>query len=460
MQNTPDPHQLILIPTEESSKITHIAKRDGRRVSFNKTKIVDAIYRAAVAVGGSDRGLADQVATLVLRQLNRVYPAGTAVYVEEIQDLIEKVLIDQGHAKTAKAFILYRAEHQLLRESRLDRRPLEDIVPYKVLWQVFNWNVDHECHTLAHLNRHLAQGTWGLLIKEAEAAYHAEVRRVADRIALRHPRLVIVAGPSSSGKTTTTLKIAERLAEKGFQFSLLTVDNYFKDLSVQPRDSYGDYDFENPDALDLALINQHLKALLKGETVETPLYNFKKGHREKNTRPFRLDKNHILLIDSLHGLYEPMTESVPRAEKFRFYIEALCQIKDTQGEFVRWADLRMLRRMARDHWHRSYDPLMTVGHWHYVRRSELKHIVPYIPTVDFIFNGALPYELPYHKRRLFRFLEGIMARFQKDPQKNDAFIRARRVYELLKPLEVPPDDSAVPDNSLLREFIGGSRYSY
>lgn len=459
---SPPAGQLNLFAQPERNKITRIIKRDGRLVAFNKLKIVNAIFRAAASVGGADRERSAFLADRVLKRLNETWAAESTPSVEDIQDLVEQVLIENGHAKTAKAFILYRAEHARAREKKSEVSGVEDYIPYKVLWRVLTWNVDHGCHTVEALNERMTPAGWKKLIKDAERAYHDEIQHVANIILKRLPdvRLVIVAGPSSSGKTTTTLKISERLKAKGHPFLMMNLDNYFRDLSEQPRDEYGDYDFEMPVALDLPLINEHLAQLMEGKTVQTPIYNFKTGRREKETKTFRLAKNEILLIDSLHGLYEGMTGQVAPETKFKFYIEALSQIKDPDGEFVRWADLRMMRRMVRDSWHRSYNPAMTVGHWHYVRKSELRYIVPYIHQVDYIFNGALPYELPYHRQRLLAHLPAIADQFRGDPKKADALLRAQRAERLLRSLKDPPAEVEVPTDSLLREFIGGSRYHY
>ncbi|HMZ25902.1 MAG TPA: ATP cone domain-containing protein [Elusimicrobiota bacterium] len=453
--------QLHLFAQPERNKITHIIKRDGRLVAFNKLKIVNAIYRAAVAVGGRDRDRSEALANQAMKALGAVYPAGSTPSVEEIQDVVEKVLIENGHAKTAKAFILYRLERARTREKKPEVTAVEDYIPYKVLWRVLSWNVDHGCHTVEGLNAQMAGG-WKKLIRDAERAYHDEIHHVADIVLKRLPdvRLVIVAGPSSSGKTTTTMKISERLKSKGHPFLLLNLDNYFRELSEQPKDEYGDYDFEMPVALDLPLINEHLGQLMEGRPIHMPIYNFKTGRREKETKEFRLRENEILLIDSLHGLYDGMTGGVAPETKFKFYIEALSQIKDADGEYVRWADLRLMRRMVRDSWHRSYDPAMTVGHWHYVRRSELRYIVPYIQRVDYIFNGALPYELPYHRARLADHMPAIVEKFKGDPKKADALLRAERLQRLMAALKSPASTDDVPDDSLLREFIGGSRYHY
>jgi len=154
-----------------------------------------------------------------------------------------------------------------------------------------------------------------------------------------------------------------------------------------------------------------------------------------------------------------MTKSIPHDYKFKFYIEAISLIRDNDGTFVEWTDLRMLRRMIRDSWHRAYNPMRTVGHWHYVRRSEKQHIVPFINKVDYVFNGALPYEFPIHKKYLFKEFPEIIKTYENDPKKIDAYMRAKRVYNFLNQID-ELDDSLVPKNSLLREFIGGSDYKY
>ena len=174
----------------------------------------------------------------------------------------------------------------------------------------------------------------------------------------------------------------------------------------------------------------------------------------------RLAGNEILLLDSLHGLYGPMTQAVPVQNKYRLYVETLGQLRAADGTFMRWADNRLLRRMIRDKAHRNLQPMGTLTHWHYVRRSELKHIIPFIGEADFILNTALPYELPLLKARLWDYVPEAMERFRKDPYRQDAFVRVKRIHDLLEPLTAISDDSAVPGTSLLREFIGGSQYEY
>ncbi len=338
----------------------------------------------------------------------------------------------------------------------------EKNIPMQVIADTRDWCIEQGVDTVAGLNRRIADGTFPELVQASDARYEDFIGRAASAI-INHEkpvRLVIIAGPSSSGKTTTTTKISERLQEKDLSLVPMNLDNYFFDLEMHPKDEYGDYDFETPHALDLPLINRHLADLLEGKTIAMPIYNFKTGVREKETVPLKIEKNQIILIDSLHGLFEPMTESVPHALKFRVYIETLSQLKDSDGEWTRWTDIRLLRRMIRDSWHRSYSPVRTIGHWHYVRKSEMKHIVPFITETDFVINGALAYELPIHKKYLFDHLKAAREEFAPDPGKRDAYLRADRVYKLLDTITTVEDDSCVPPTSLLREFIGGSSYKY
>jgi uridine kinase len=238
------------------------------------------------------------------------------------------------------------------------------------------------------------------------------------------------------------------------------VDHYFFDLEMHPKDEFGDYDFETPQALDLQLINEHLSRLFAGEEVRIPFYDFKTGHRLNDQTPMKLAANDIILIDSLHGLFPDMTSSIPANLKFKLYIEPLLQLKDDQGHYVRWTDIRLIRRMLRDAAHRAYDPTQTLLHWHYVRTSELRHIIPYINTTDTIVNSAMPYELPMYKARLGESFARWAVELADDPLRQDAFERASRVHALMEQLVSVPDDSIVPENSVIREFIGGGIYKY
>ncbi len=438
-----------------------IIKRDGSLVAFDRVRISTAIFKASAATGAADREAAEAMALEVERQLEASYGTGSVPTVEDIQDVVEDVLLRQGHTRTARAYMIYRNDRARARAARAGAVGATDNIPYKVIYEVLRWNLDHDCDTVEALNRTITEGRLPDLVAASEERYSREVLQCADRVAERPGvRLVIIAGPSSSGKTTTTIKLSERLRAAGRELVALNVDHYFFDLEQHPRDEFGDYDYETPHALDLPLINRHLAELIAGRAVRIPFYDFKSGKRTLEAQSLSLAPNQVLLIDSLHGLYEGMTCGIPAEQKFRIYIETLGQLRNVEGVLMRWADNRLLRRMIRDNWHRNHQPMQTLTHWHYVRASELKYIIPYIGSVDAVVNSALPYELPILKHHVYSFFPEAVAAFRADAKRQDAFLRARRVLDLLTPLIPVPDDGIVPATSLLREFIGGSRYAY
>lgn len=445
------------------TQLNSVIKRNGSVVPFTPDRITNAIYRAAVAVGGRDKKTAQTLSEQVVAELQEQTPEGTLPTIEHIQDMVEKVLIENGHAKVAKAFILYRneREHQRERRNDPDASPRGNI-PWKKLWHVLDWSVEHDVNTIKQLNNHIKNGTLPEVVTAAEAAYHEDVENAASLVLARkhEVRMVFIAGPSSSGKTTTTIKLGEFLAREGLKLVTLNVDNYFFDLEMHPKDEFGDYDFETPQALDLQLINHQLEELFAGKEVKTPFYDFKTGLRTIDQIPMKLEENEIILIDSLHGLYPDMTSSIPDSMKFKLYIEPLLQLKDDNGHYVRWTDIRLIRRMLRDAAHRAYDPTKTLMHWHYVRASELRHIIPYINTTDCIVNSAMPYEMPMYKAKLGSEFARWTKELVDDPLRADAFERATRVNALMQMIEPVQDDSIVPENSVIREFIGGGIYKY
>ena len=442
--------------------IEKVIKRDGRIVLFNREQITLAILSAAIAVGGRDRETAEKVTDDVIEHLERRREEGTYPSVEEVQDLVEKSLIERGHARTAKAYIIYRYEHTLKRAGKDSLTYSSDNIPYRKLWQALVWALDNNCYTLKHLSQTVGNGKFPELVKSSEQFYEEELDRtnlvIMDRI--DDLRIIIVSGPSSSGKTTTTIKVEERLKSKGYSLVALNVDNYYYNLASHPKDSSGDYDYETPQAIDLPLVNQHLKDLLDGKTIEVPYYNFKTGNREGVSGEMSIGDKEIILIDSLHGMFEDMTQGIAEERKFKLYIETLSQIKGKDNRFIRWADVRMLRRMVRDMQFRNYNPRQTIAHWHYVRRSELRYIVARLQQAHAVINSYLAYELPLMKNRLGDFFPRFIEEFKDDSNREDAFERAVRVNDIFGQIPSWQDESVIPKYSLLREFLGGSGYSY
>jgi uridine kinase len=445
------------------AEIKQVKKRSGVLVPFNKGRISNAIYRAAVAVGGRDKEKADELADEVIKLLTNDNSASITPTIEEIQDAVEKVLIENGHAKVAKAFILYREEANKRRESSAEKasHPSENI-PWAKLHRILDWSVTKNLFTIEQLNERIRLGEFSQIVHESETAYEWDISTAAEMIAERSKdlKMVLITGPSSSGKTTTTLKLEQRLEKRGLHFLPLVVDNYFFDLEMHPKDEFGDYDFETPQALDLEMINDHLQKLCRGEEVVIPFYDFKTGTRYLNRTPMQLKENEILLIDSLHGLYPPMTSGINDQQKFKLYLEPLMQMKNNNGKFIRWTDIRLMRRMLRDWAFRAYNPQQTLEHWHYVRASELRNIIPYNNTADFIINSAMPYELPVYSYKLAdKFIEWE-ENLKDNPLKDDAYQRALRVKNILASIEKVEDESAIPGDSVIREFIGGSSLNY
>lgn len=442
--------------------IKKIIKRNGTPVDYDRDRIATAIFKAASSIGGTDRAESERLAGMVESRLESMYGA-EAPTVEDVQDVVETVLIEENHVNTSRAYITYRNRRAQRRGSRADLAASTlNNIPYKKIYDVLRWNLDHGCESVDAINRIIAEGAFSELVTACEERYLSECRAAASNVLERIDdiRIIIVAGPSSSGKTTTTIKMMEHLEKEGYAQKAINIDHYFFNLEDHPKDEFGDYDYETPQALDLELINKHLGQLLAGETIRTPHYDFQTGQRELDIHELSLAPNEILLIDSLHGLYPDMTESVPDENKFKLYIETLGQLRSENGELMRWADHRLMRRMIRDSWHRNHKPEETITHWHYVRKSELQHIIPYNASTDFLVNSAMPYEIPILKNKLFHYFPEAMKTLKDNPKRQDAYIRAKRVFELLDPLDAWTDDTVVPSTSHLREFIGGSDYEY
>lgn len=442
--------------------IESVLKRSGAVVPFNPERITNAIYRAAVAVGGRDRSIAENLTKQVIQMLEKQTTPGHVPSVEEIQDLVEKVLIETGHAKVAKAYILYRDERSRLRRFRSNRIVTSEYIPWAKIWHILDWAVEHGVNTVTSLNQRIARGEYSELVHESDKAYREDLESASELVLNRRDklRMIIITGPSSSGKTTSTIKIGMRLKHHGLNLVTLNVDNYFYDLELHPRDEFGDYDFETPQALDLSLIDQHLQRLVAGEEVLIPFYDFKTGKRYNDRTPVKIGPSDLILIDSLHGLFPEMTHSIPDEQKFKVYLEPLLQMKGSDNEFVRWSDLRLIRRMLRDASHRAYDPRRTLEHWHYVRSSEMHNIIPRINEADIIVNTGMPYELPIYAAKMGEQFALWEQEYTDNPLRQDSYERARRVNKLLQQVTPISDDSAIPPDSVIREFIGGSIYKY
>ncbi len=338
----------------------------------------------------------------------------------------------------------------------------EEIYEMEIVTRARWWNRNRDVGTIAGINRRMAFGGYQDVIRDADRAYESAIWKIAGEILGRRDkiRLVIVAGPSSSGKTTTALKLCDALRTMGEDLKLLPMDNYFWNLKDQPQDEYGDHNFESPEALDIKTINQNLRDLLAGKEASIPIYDFMTGKRKKVREKMKLAEGQLLVIEGLHAFHGSMTAGIPAESQFRVYIETICQLQDKDYNFIPWTDLRLLRRMVRDNLHRNYSPMKTLGHWHYVRESEKEYIVPFIGEAEAVVNGYLPYELPVYKKYLYEPLKEAVENYAEQTGKEDAYRRALRCLSYLEEIDELEDDSVISPTSLIREFIGGSVYKY
>jgi uridine kinase len=280
------------------------------------------------------------------------------------------------------------------------------------------------------------------LHEERIAHIAGEITRLRDRV-----RLVLIAGPSASGKTSFSKRLSVQMLAHGIRPFTLELDSYFVDRELTPRDESGDYDFESLGALDVPLFNQHLLALMEGEEVQLPRFNFHTGHREPG-KTVQLDPDHIILVEGIHGLNPQLVPEVPEEYIYRIYASALTQLNIDRHNRVPTTDTRLLRRIVRDATYRGYSAEDTLNRWGSVRRGEKWHIFPYQENADIMFNSALAYELAVLKP----LAEPLLLQVEHTSPRH---VEAKRLLTFLQWFEICGPD-LVPDNSLLREFIGGS----
>lgn len=302
------------------------------------------------------------------------------------------------------------------------------------------------------LNQAIHDGNAVKLIQLSEALHERKYAGIADMIYQHRDRakIVMIAGPSSSGKTSSSKRIALQCKVLGLNPKVIELDNYFVDREHTPRDEKGEYDFEALEAMDLKLLNDHLNNLLDGKTVEIPRFNFKEGKREFNGNIMHLDEKDILLMEGIHALNPAMTDAVDNSRIFRVYASALTSLSLDENNNISTSDNRLLRRMVRDNRTRGITPETTIMRWHSVRRGENKNIFPFQENADVAFNSALIFELPLLKY----YAEPLLRRIAPN---SPAYTEATRLLKFLEYIvALSPDEIAtIPPTSIMREFIGG-----
>ena len=307
--------------------------------------------------------------------------------------------------------------------------------------------------TVGAFNKAVDGGHANEIIQVAEALQEKKIAQIAGQIAERKEvRLVLLAGPSSSGKTTTCKRIATQLAVNGIWPVMISLDDYFVDRDQTPRDETGDYDFESLYALNLPLLNEQLTALFRGEEVELPKYDFQTGASGWSGKRLRLRENEVLVVEGIHALNPELTASIPAEQKFRVYASALTTILLDTHNYIPTTDNRLLRRIIRDYKYRGCSARDTIRRWPSVRRGESKWIFPYQEEADVMFNTAMLYELAVIKKQAEPVLEEV-------PENCPEYAEAYRLRKFLRYIKAVDYDK-LPPTSLLREFIGGSSFKY
>ncbi len=304
------------------------------------------------------------------------------------------------------------------------------------------------------LNEHIVNGRTADVIQVSEARHTRFFVEAAEYVSAlpESGRLILLAGPSSSGKTSSAKRLSVQLRVLGYRPFALSLDNYFVDREDTPLDDEGDYDYEALSALKVDLFNEHLQALMSGEEVYLPRYDFLTGKGKAATEPTRLERGQPLLVEGIHALNPMLTPSIPAAEKMLLYVSALCHLNINNFSYIKTTDTRLYRRIVRDAQFRGYPASETLARWSKVRAGEEKHIFPYQNNADLFFNSGLTYELAVLKL----WAEPRLAAVESD---DPNYGLARTLIDQLS-LLLPVDASQVPPTSLLREFIGGSGFNY
>ncbi len=341
--------------------------------------------------------------------------------------------------------------------SRSNPSELNEMVMQDKMFGIFKehhrWQDILKLRTIGDLNDAIDKGYTPQLIQISEALQEKKIAQIADDIA-RHRgiRLVLIAGPSSSGKTTTCKRISVQLGVNGIMPINISLDDYFVDRDKTPRDESGDYDFEHLHALNLDLFNEQLNALFRGEEVELPRYDFPTGRSLMSGKKLRLPSDAVLVVEGIHALNPELTAHIPQEFIYRVYASALTTLLLDNHNYIPATDNRLLRRIIRDHKYRAVSAVQTIRRWPSVRKGENRWIFPYQENADAMFNTAMLFELAAIKRQAEPLLERV-------PENCPEYAEAYRLRKFLHYIHPIPEDQ-IPPTSLLREFLGGSSFRY
>ena len=400
-----------------------------------------------------EKGMTDKVKLLQTtgRLYTNYYKLGNSV-----DYYYGSLLPSTGHIKLFDLVKYY--DGLLLRfPNRKNPSTLGEMVKQEKMLEVFKenrkWQEIMEVSTVGDINQAIQAGHATDLINVAEALQEKRIARIADDICQRKDiKVVLISGPSSSGKTTFSKRLSVQLMANGRYPYPISLDDYFVDREHTPRDENGDYDYESLYALDLELFNSHLEALVKGETIEIPRFNFTTGKRENSGNFLKLKDNMIIILEGIHALNPELTPHIAEDNKYRIYVSALTTVSLDNHNYIPTTDNRLLRRIIRDYNYRGYSAEETIKRWPSVRAGEEKWIFPYQENADAMFNSALHFELSVLKSHVDPILYQV-------PESSPTFSEACRLRRFMEYF-IPVPDHDLPPTSLLREFLGGSSFTY
>lgn len=341
--------------------------------------------------------------------------------------------------------------------SLADPSQLGELVTQNKMFEIFKehhrWQNILGISTVGDFNKAVSKGFTTDMINVSEALQEKKIAQMADEIAAKkNIRVVLLAGPSSSGKTTTCKRLSVQLLANGIKPVQVSLDDYFVDRDKTPKDADGELDYESLYALNIPLLNQQFNALFRGEEVQLPKYNFQAGKSEPNGKRLRLDEQSILIVEGIHALNPELTAQVPEEQKYRIYASALTTILLDNHNYIPTTDNRLLRRIVRDNKYRGVSAAETIRRWPSVRAGENKWIFPFQENADVMFNTAMLFELAILKTQAEPLLEDV-------PENCDEYSEAYRLLKFLKYFASIPFKQ-LPPTSLLREFLGGSSFKY
>ena len=346
----------------------------------------------------------------------------------------------------------------LLPPDKKNPNEAKQILQQEKMLQIFSeykrWGKILRISNVGDLNRSVEEKKISELIKIYEAMHEKKISQIADRIRKKWKKIkiILIAGPSSSGKTTFGKRLAIQLKVAGIEPINLSLDNYFVDREHTPLDENGEYDFESIEALDVKLFNQNLQELLDGKEIQLPKFSFEKGKRTYNGDKLKINGKNVLVIEGIHALNPKLTSLISDEVKFKIYISALTSISIDGHNRIHSTDNRLIRRIIRDYRYRSYSALNTIKRWPSVRNGEERNIFPYQENADVMFNSALPYELGVLKSHA----EPILRQVQPNQPEYSEANRLLKFFSYF----IPIADNEIPKNSLMREFLGGSTFEY